>query len=178
MRFLLALLPQKLLSTNIIPGSTSLAAPLSTQVLKAIAIGRGTQNYTCAVANGSAPASIGASATLFDAGYFLQFIPPKEGQELLNILPDYFLELSENTLQGSVLPQLGMHYFNSALTPIFNMTVSDTGLMLGAKTGDIAAPASSEVGPNGQGFGAVDWKCGSVVGVPGHDCWWKSAYDM
>ena len=55
------------------------------------------------------------------------------------------------------MPVKGHHFFNSAVVPIFDLTSTGVGLLIGTKVGDIAAPTGSTPGPNGVGPGAVDW---------------------
>ncbi|MCJ1437638.1 hypothetical protein MMC27_007025 [Xylographa pallens] len=139
-------------------GTDTLPSPAAGTCLKALTLGRGTQNYTCAdsTAN-SVPVSIGAVATLFDTSPLLPFLPPMEGQEVLDILPSYLVSFPYAALENSSLPVKGHHFFNSAVVPIFDLTSTDVGLLVGSKIGDIAAPTGSTPGPNGVGPGAVDW---------------------
>ncbi|MCJ1391270.1 hypothetical protein MMC18_004133 [Xylographa bjoerkii] len=139
-------------------GTDALPSPVAGTSLKALTLGRGTQNYTCAdsTAN-SVPVSIGAVATLFDASPLLPFLPPMEGQEVLDMLPSYLVSFPYAALENSSLPVKGHHFFNSAVVPIFDLTSTGVGLLVGSKVGDIAAPTGSTPGPNGIGPGAVDW---------------------
>ena len=150
--------------TNIAVGTASLPSPGS-PCLKAIAIGRGTQNYTCATSTSSStPVSIGAVATLYDASVVLPFLPPKEGEGILDLLPAYLLNFPYEAVANSTLPSLGQHYFEGS-TPVFNLEKGKLGLLNGAKAGDILAPPSSSLGPDGKGDGAVDWLM--LKAVPG-----------
>ncbi|MCJ1407128.1 hypothetical protein MMC19_001198 [Ptychographa xylographoides] len=139
-------------------GTTSLSPPPTGTVLKALTLGRGTQNYTCANAEATTlPVSIGAVATLFDATPLLPFLPPLEGQVVLDLLPTYLLSFPYEALQNSSLPIKGQHFFTSAIVPVFDLLDTDVGMLVGNKTGDIAAPQGSTAGPHGVGSGAVDW---------------------
>lgn len=56
---------------------------------------------------------------------------------------------------GKLYP-IGFHYFDSAGTPVFDLsTTSKKTVLYGAKTTGIPAPASADKGPAGNG--AVDW---------------------
>ena len=144
--------------TDSIEGSANLPSPIDGTCLKAITLGRGTQNYTCATNTASSvPAAIGAVATLFDATPLLAFLPQQEGKELLNILPGFLVSFPYAALENSSLPVKGHHYFNAAGVATFDLTATDVGLLLCGKVGDIFAPKSSVAGPDNVGNGAVDW---------------------
>ena len=126
--------------------------------LKAIAIGRGTQNYTCATSTSSSvPVAIGAMADLFDASVLLPFLPPKDGEEILDLLPGYLVSFPYEALANSTLPSLGQHFFQGPTSPVFNLEPGHVGMLNGAKAADIIAPPLSSPGPDGVGNGAVDW---------------------
>lgn len=147
-----------LYDTDLVSGSASLPSPIDGTCLKAITLGRGTQNYTCATNTASSiPAPVGAIATLFDATPLLPSLPVQEGQLLLNILPGFLVSFPYAALENSSLPVKGHHYFNSAGVPVFDLTSSNVGLLLAGKVGDILAPKRSTVGPDNIGNGAVDW---------------------
>ncbi|MCJ1254077.1 hypothetical protein MMC24_001891 [Lignoscripta atroalba] len=137
--------------------TASLSPPSKNLKLKAITLGRGTQNYTCATSTAaSAPVSNGAIATLFDASPFLAFLPPRQGLEIIALLPNYLVSFPLASLVDSKsLPILGHHYFSDATTPTFDL--ADLGFFKGGKKEGIAAPKGSSPGPNGKGDGAVDW---------------------
>ncbi|KIW08675.1 uncharacterized protein PV09_00626 [Verruconis gallopava] len=124
--------------------------------LKYIALGVGTQNYTCASSpnSASAPIQVGAKATLFDAGQFFNTFPG-----MVQTLPGLALGLYTMTgqpdmtriLGGSVL---GHHFFNSLGQPTFDLSKINARLTA-KKLSGVAAPADSCPGPNNAG--AVDW---------------------
>ena len=119
-----------------------------------VTIGRGLQNYTCASSTSAdKPVSIGAIATLFNVESLLPFVSPRESQDVLNLLPSLFLSFSRDALEGSIIPKAGMHYFNADASPVFNLSTSDSGILVGNETGDIVAPPGSVAGAHG----AVDW---------------------
>ncbi|MCJ1475176.1 hypothetical protein MMC13_003836 [Lambiella insularis] len=137
-------------------GTAALPAPVAGTSLLAITLGRGNQNYTCADSTAdSIPVSIGAVATLFDASPFLPFLAPMEGQEILDLLPSYLVTFPYAALENSSLPVKGHHFFNAAVVPIFDLTATNVGLLVGTKIADIVAPSTSSKGPDGTG--AVDW---------------------
>ena len=125
--------------------------------LKYIALGVGTQNYTCAAMPNSAtatPVQVGAKAVLFDVGAFFQKLPI-----MVNSLPPLALGLYAMTGQpdmsgitgGGVL---GDHYFNAAGQPVFDLTKVGAKLTV-KKLANVAAPADACPGP--KNAGAVDW---------------------
>lgn len=144
--------------TDFTSGTASLPSPIDGTCLKAITLGRGTQNYTCATNTASSvPVAIGAVATLFDATPLLAFLPQEEGKELLNILPGFLVSFPYAALENSSLPIKGHHYFNAAGVPTFDLTSTGVGLLLGGKIGDVLPPKRSIAGPDDVGNGAVDW---------------------
>lgn len=126
--------------------------PTTNLTLQYVAIGRGIQNYTCS-AIGATPVSDGAVATLFDATALAY-----DDETALHEIPPMFVYLpipkSSLVLSGSVFPILGHHFFDSALTPTFDLS-SVNKILYGAKTADIKAPSTANAGP--AGTGAVDW---------------------
>lgn len=137
-------------------GNISLPSPSWNLTLKAIAFGRGIQNYTCnASTPTTAPVAIGAVATLFDATALLPLLPPSAGQELLNLLPAFLICFPLTVLLSSSLPKLGVHYFDAAGVPTFDL--GTIGLLKATKLKNIAAPEGASKGPEDQGYGAVDW---------------------
>jgi len=120
--------------------------PATNLTLQYVAIGRGTQNYTCNAAN-SEPAQLGAVATLFDATPLAFCDIP-----FLNFIPPTIVYLPLSSLVDPII--LGSHYFGSDGTPVFNLSSVDR-ILYGMKTADIAAPTTANRGPGGTG--AVDW---------------------
>jgi len=126
--------------------------------LKHVAIGRGTQNYTCDLSNTTAiPVATGALATLFNASCVASTYP-----DVLDILPKVALQF--NIIQGvtkvlspSNLVASGVHYFLNATTAFFNLDIGDLqlGQMPASKNNSVAAPADAATGL--QGEAAVPW---------------------
>lgn len=126
--------------------------------LKHVAIGRGTQNYSCSTGNATAaPVALGAVATLYNSSCIASAYP-----DLLAALPDVALQfnLTSNT-QSSLTPSnlliSGHHFFSNGTTPDFDMTVSNVGFAPCAKNNSVPAPSGASVGQNGVGLGAVPW---------------------
>ncbi|KAH8772809.1 malate dehydrogenase [Diaporthe sp. PMI_573] len=156
-----------------LPVATPEALPDVTEglILKHVAIGRGTQNYTCDTTNTTAaPTAAGAVATLFNASCIAGTYP-----DLLNMLPRVSMAFNltaptsgaytKNLLPTSGNTRLapgnyvisGHHYFTDSTTPYF--TLDTDSLKLGvipcAKNAAVSAPADA---PKGQlGEKAVPW---------------------
>ena len=136
-------------------GAQSLPGPEGT--LKAITIGRGTQNYTCNTTT-TAPVLVGAVASLLDLGPLLSMMSVEEGMKVINLLPDHILEFEIDTVRNiAAIPVLGEHFFDQLGVPTFDL--GKVGLARSKKIpgGNIAAPAEASSGQDGTGNGAVDW---------------------
>lgn len=111
-------------------GNATLPPPSSDQTLQFLALGRGTQNYSCASTE-SNPVAVGALAVLYDASPLLATTPG----DLLYTLPDYALELAAPFVP---LTARGHHFFDSAGVPNFDL--SSVGLyLIGATNASIPA---------------------------------------
>ncbi|WPH03507.1 Hypothetical protein R9X50_00638700 [Acrodontium crateriforme] len=139
--------------------STPLPAPADGLTLSHVAIGRGTQNYTCDLSNATAvPAPVGALATLFNVTCLAASAP-----DLLSILPSIALELpvpSSSDVQDPINQDMsGHHYFIDLTTAFFNMDTSLHQYGSGAfkKVNAVPAPATAPKGQYGRGDGAVAW---------------------
>lgn len=157
---------------------TALPAVSPGLVLKHVAVGRGTQNYTCDLSNSTAvPSAVGAVATLFNATCVAATYP-----DLLNTLPRVALAFNlstagalntgddavfpNNLLPASTNQRLapgnamisGHHFFTTTTTPFFNLDTTNFG-QLGeaacAKNASVAAPADAAKGQGGEA--AVPW---------------------
>ncbi|KUJ11821.1 uncharacterized protein LY89DRAFT_653261 [Mollisia scopiformis] len=126
--------------------------PTTNLTLLYVAIGRGIQNYTCTAA-GATPSAVGAIATLFDATS-LAFTD----ETAVHAIPPVAVYMPQPTsslaLKAGVFNPIGHHYFDAAGTPTFDLTAVDK-ILFGGKTGDVKAPTTANVGPDGTG--AVDW---------------------
>jgi hypothetical protein len=144
--------------THDLPAAAGLPPPSKGLSLKHIAIGRGTQNYTCDVTNSTAvPAAAGAVATLFNASCVAATYP-----DLLAILPrvsmQFNLTSDESPRMGpSNLAISGKHFFTNGTTPFFNLDTpaQQLGEAPCAKNSSIPAPADSPKGQKGEP--AVAW---------------------
>ncbi|KAL8720506.1 MAG: hypothetical protein Q9225_002628 [Loekoesia sp. 1 TL-2023] len=136
-------------------GSATLPSPTAGLSLKAITLGRGTQNYTCAAGSTAAPVAVGAKADLLDATPLLPVLPSSQSQAILNMLPEYLVSFDFATLENSTIPILGRHIFDAAGVPQFDL--GRIGLLKAKKLANIAAPPTACKGANGKGDGAVDW---------------------
>jgi hypothetical protein len=125
--------------------------------LKHVAVGRGTQNYTCDTTNATAaPVQIGAMATLFNASCIASTYP-----DLITLITKMALQFTlttdETQLGPANLAISGQHFFTNTTTPFFNL--DRPSLALGeapcAKLNSTAAPADAPKGPNGSA--AVPW---------------------
>lgn len=142
-------------------------------MLKHIAIGRGTQNYTCDVTNATAiPVAVGAVATLFNATCVAATYP-----DLANLLPAVALQfnLTDNEADRSTqrmapsnLAVSGHHFFTNTTTPFFTLdtaaqTLGEAGC---AKNASVPAPTGAPKGQKGEP--AVAWlKLLTRVGATG-----------
>lgn len=159
-------------------GTKELALPPSKLTLKKIAIGHGTQNYTCTDAI-SAPKAQGAVAVLYDVRKFA-LRTPKTGllPALWAKIPSALLlkPLPLNKLQGSrygahatktfhkeedlklldfpIAEFLGHHYFDTNGTPMFDLNRVELKASV-IKLDDAPAPANADKGP--LKTGAVAW---------------------
>jgi hypothetical protein len=121
--------------------------------LKYVTLGVGTQNYTCAATPNSAsvaPASNGAKAALYDAGSYLQ-----SHSNLIASLPGMALNDPKVPTKNG-LKSIGQHFFNAALSPIFDLT-SVKGRLVAKRLGSVPAPPGSCPGKDGDDAGAIDW---------------------
>jgi hypothetical protein len=120
-----------------------------------VAVGRGTQNYTCDTTNpSSAPVAVGALATLFN----VSCVAAVNG-DLLAKVPamavnfDFDAVTSTGSLGPMTLPPIsGHHFFLDSTTPFFNL---DIGTVPTSKNNTVAAPATAAKGPSGSN--AVPW---------------------
>ena len=151
-------LPACSLSNATLP-SSALPSPSSNLTVYHVAIGRGTQNYTCA-SDTAVPIAAGALATLFNASCIAADYP-----EILATLPNATLQVAL-PVQGALLfPSniltSGHHYFSDATTPTFNLDtqIGDYGITFSKKNSTTPAPAGAAAGPVGVSpvYGAVPW---------------------
>ena len=128
-------------NTNTI-GSASLPAPTGLK-LKALTLGRGTQNYTCAPGSTAAPTAIGAVAELLDVSPLIPLLPPKKVMKILNQLPSYLINYDFDQISNSSIHACGHHYFTGAGVPTFDL--GKKGFLSGKKAAAITAPHGAGV---------------------------------
>lgn len=128
-----------------------LPPPCPNLTLKYIALGRGTQNYTCASANATSrntttPTATGAAATLFDASCLaststtlLHELPAAIGRAPLGALAFMAGMLDSTTDSSGVI--LGEHYFDANGDPFFDLRSSGSDAwMIAKKDASVSAP--------------------------------------
>lgn len=124
--------------------------PSTNLTLKHIALGRGTQNYTCSSTsatsrNTTAPTANGAAATLFDASCLasasstlLHEVPVVIGRAPLTTVA--FLAEILGTMTSTPNLILGEHYFDANGDPFFDMGMSGSDAwMVAKKTASVSA---------------------------------------
>ncbi|KAL9013870.1 MAG: hypothetical protein Q9173_001447 [Seirophora scorigena] len=136
-------------------GSASLPSPAPGLSLKAITLGHGTQNYTCAAGSTASPVAVGAKAALLDVTPFLPFLSAAQSLQVLNLITEYLVSFDTATIENSKVPKLGRHIFDATGVPTFDL--GKKGFLRAKKAAGIAAPAKACKGANGRGYGAVDW---------------------
>lgn len=146
----------ELISISLVAGVDGLPAPDDGTKVRHVAVGRGTQNYTCDPNNDSvAPKAAGAVATLFNASCLAALHP-----DVLSRMPamavHFKLEDTEK-LGPTAMAKSGLHYFTDGSTPHFDMdTPKETIAQVDcAKDGSSNAPATAAVGQLGEK--AVAW---------------------
>ncbi|KAH8908822.1 malate dehydrogenase [Coniochaeta sp. PMI_546] len=139
-----------------IASPTPLPPPTAGLILKHVAIGRGTQNYTCDTKNATAiPVANGALATLYNASCVASAYP-----DLLNTLPKVALQFNLTEapkMAPSNLVISGIHYFTTTTTPFFNLdtAAAKLGQAPCAKNASVSAPTDAPKGQGGEA--AVPW---------------------
>ncbi|CAG8198851.1 unnamed protein product [Penicillium olsonii] len=132
-----------------------LPAPSANLTLKYVALGRGTQNYTCPSNSSSNPKSTikpeatGAVATLFDAsclaaasGPILHEVPALVSTTPLGSLAFMAALVAQGTRSTNLI--IGEHYFNAAGDPLFDLTLSGSKSWIATnKKAAVPAPKST-----------------------------------
>lgn len=156
---------------------TPLPSPDSTWKLVSVVVGRGVQNYTCALASEDVkPVLVGAVANLYNTSCIAANYP-----RILEMIPNLALQYSlpaspQAPFEPSNLPLVGHHYFLGNGTPTFDFSVDSTtniGIAKFKKGFSSTAPSSAPRGENEVGDGSVPWlflpsiasTSGNVVGV-------------
>ena len=121
-----------------------------------VALGRGTQNYTCDTKNpSSVPVAAGAVATLFNVTCMTSMFPL-----LVEAAPSLAVHLSIDAmkdLNSWGLSVSGHHYFTDATTPFFDLNTSNGkyGVAPCSKNHATNAPLNAAAGLGGEA--AVPW---------------------
>ncbi|RKU44896.1 hypothetical protein DL546_001114 [Coniochaeta pulveracea] len=151
---------------------SALPPPTAGLVLKHVALGRGTQNYTCDTTNATAvPVAVGALATLFNASCVASSYP-----DLLNLLPKVAMQFNLTaagqekirTMVPGNMAISGEHFFTNPTTPFFDLNQGNIPLGSApcAKNNSSPAPADAPKGQGGEA--AVPWlKLLTKVGATG-----------
>ncbi|KLO84944.1 malate dehydrogenase [Fusarium fujikuroi] len=144
------------LSQAKMPLDGQLPSPAKGLKLVHVAIGRGTQNYTCDTSKpSSAPVATGAVATLFNGSCVAAMYP-----DLIERIPGmavHFPLSDANKLGPASLAESGHHYFTADGTPFFDLRTpnQDIGEAPCAKNSSAPAPSLSAKGQLGEN--AVPW---------------------
>jgi hypothetical protein len=146
------------------PAPIPLPPPTAGLTLAHVAIGRGSQNYTCDLTNSTAaPVAAGAVATLFNVSCLAADMPDllaKICPIALDLpLPTSGAPYSYSNSSPFYQGMSGHHYFTDAKTPYFDLDTSAHAYGNGAfKKGDSTpAPESGAPGPYNSGNGPVAW---------------------
>ena len=157
-----ASLPACSLASASLP-SSALPPPSEGLIPYHIAVGRGTQNYSCPAGGdpNAAPTALGATAMLFNTSCLAAINP-----NVFSLLPAAALSVPTPPANSKVLFPAeaflsGHHYFSDATTAVFNLhtATANFGISFTKKTANVTAPASTpgkqNVGPDGSA--AVAW---------------------
>ncbi|KAJ5899631.1 hypothetical protein N7495_004375 [Penicillium taxi] len=124
-----------------------LPTPSSSLNLKYVALGRGTQNYSCSTSNSSAkPVAVGAAAALFDASCLasasmtlLHEVPAVIRRTSLGSLAFMAEMLSLTTNKTDLI--IGEHYFDASGDPYFDLRLGGANAwMVATKKASVDAP--------------------------------------
>ena len=147
------------LSSATLP-SSSLPPPSQGLLPYHIAVGRGSQNYTCDTSNPSAaPVNIGALANLYNTSCLAAVNP-----SMLSLVPAAAVAVpvpADNKLLFPAQSIVSGHHYFTASVPTFNLHTSTAnyGITFTKKVANVTAPAStdtsSNLGPDGSK--AVPW---------------------
>ncbi|KAJ3495204.1 hypothetical protein NLG97_g3559 [Lecanicillium saksenae] len=139
------------LSKAVMPTLPGMPSPAPGSQLRQVAVGRGTQNYTCDGKADSKPKAVGAVATLFNVTCMAAMYP-----DVTNKVPGMAVHFNldtANRLGPAMLPVSGHHYFTAQGVPFFDL--GSEGQLPCAKNASLNAPSTAAVGQ--QGDAAVAW---------------------
>jgi len=164
--------------TLTVPLLSGLPTPPAGLTLKYVALGLGTQNYSCpstTIASASSPTSststststptptptpVGALANLYDATHLFLSTSSLDSAALPSLI--HSLPCLADVLNMSLgLPLLGHHYFDALSRPTFDLAAAASPAFLSAKkVADVPAPVGSGLQQSCKGrdgAAAVDW---------------------
>jgi len=133
---------------------TPLAAPAQGTTLRHIAIGRGTQNYTCASASASdVPKAVGATASLFNATCDAARLNVVTLGQVTDLSLNYAIPTSPEAEQRLS----GHHEFTAAGVPLFMLETPEANYgRIEAKV-DAKSPAPATASKGKNALGSVPW---------------------
>ena len=140
-------------SSRLSPAPTPFPPVTPGLVLYHVALGRGTQNYSCTTGQATEiPTALGAKAVLFNATCAAARSPT-----VLLQTPGLALAYPIPTGDTADLLLSGHHFFTNTTTPFFNLdTAQHTwGTVAAKKVSNSSAPANAPKGDNG--MGSVAW---------------------
>ncbi|KAK6428891.1 hypothetical protein LTR95_014963 [Oleoguttula sp. CCFEE 5521] len=115
-----------------------------------IALGVGSQNYTCNATSLTFSTNV-AQADLYDVA---KFINPNTKSSISTL----YLAASTTPIKNPLrLDHIGKHFFSDNKTPNFDFSESGKGFLQAKKVIGVPAPADAFAGLRGQDHGAVDW---------------------
>lgn len=126
-------------------------SPAPGSQLRHVAVGRGTQNYTCDGNADSKPKAIGAVATLFNVTCMAAMYPDVTSK--VPSMAVHFNLDTANRLGPAMLPISGHHFFTAQGVPFFDL--GSEGQLPCAKNASMNAPSTAAVGQKGEA--AVAW---------------------
>jgi len=130
--------------------SSGLPSPTSSPSI--IALGVGTQNYTCNSTTSTYSSNV-AVADLYDITDLIKS-NTKDSLCKLYLKNSQDCSAEDNPLQ---LSHVGLHYFDASSKPNFDFTKSEHGWLQAKKGASVPAPASASKGVEPEANGAVDW---------------------
>ncbi|SMQ47639.1 unnamed protein product [Zymoseptoria tritici ST99CH_3D7] len=151
-----------------------LPPPTAGLTLYHVALGRGTQNYTCDQTNTtSIPVAAGAVASLWNVTCLSADSP-----SLLSAIPNIALALPvpQPNSPTAYNALSGHHYFSDATTAYFDLdtALGEYGRGGFKKVNATPAPSDAVKGQRGQGYGSVPWL--KLVGKGDEGCEAKEIY--
>ncbi|KAF1844362.1 uncharacterized protein K460DRAFT_379320 [Cucurbitaria berberidis CBS 394.84] len=151
------------LSKVVLPiAPTPLAAVSAGLTLRHIAIGRGTQNYTCSSSSSDPPVAVGAVATLFNATCDAARLNVKVLSDVTKLALNYAIP----TAPEAEKRMSGHHEFTEKKIPLFMLHTDAVNYgYVQAKPDEVKSAAPKDAASGTNGFGSVPWlKLNAVEG--------------